>query len=96
MTQPSGKIVLPMRATVSTKGQVVLPGPLRRRLGIRAGDALEAGIEGGRIVLTPATRRPRKLRIVADSVTGLPVLDAGPASQTMTSREVREILATFP
>ncbi len=85
-----------MRTTVSTKGQVVLPGPLRRRLGIRAGDRLDAGIEGGRIVLTPATRRPRKVRILADPVTGLPVLDAGPDSQKMTSREVREILASFP
>lgn len=85
-----------MRTTVSTKGQVVLPGPLRRRLGIRAGDRLDAAIEAGRIVLTPATRRPRKVRILTDPVTGLPVLDAGPDSQEMTSREVREILATFP
>jgi AbrB family looped-hinge helix DNA binding protein len=94
--QPCGKIVLPMRTRVSTKGQVVLPEPLRRRLGIRAGDPLEAGIEAGRIVLTPATRRPQKARIVTDPVTGLPVLHAGPDAQTMTSREVREILATFP
>jgi AbrB family looped-hinge helix DNA binding protein len=85
-----------MRTTVSTKGQVVLPGPLRRRLGIRAGDPLDAGIEAGRIVLTPARRRPQKARIVTDPVTGLPVLDAGPAAQIITSRDVREILATFP
>ena len=74
----------------------MLPGPLRRRLGIRAGDPLDAAIEAGRIVLTPATRRPRKVRILADSVTGLPVLDAGPDSAKMTSRDVREILASFP
>lgn len=85
-----------MRTTVSTKGQVVLPGPLRRRLGIRPGDPLDAAVEAGRIVLTPATRRPRRIRIVTDPVTGLPVLDAGPDSQKMTSREVREILASFP
>jgi AbrB family looped-hinge helix DNA binding protein len=85
-----------MRTTVSTKGQVVLPGPLRRRLGIRAGDPLDAAIEAGRIVLTPATRRPRKVRIVSDPLTGLPVLDAGPDSQKMTTKEVREILASFP
>ena len=34
-----------MQTKVSTKGQIVLPGPLRRRLGIRAGDALDANIE---------------------------------------------------
>lgn len=74
----------------------MLPGPLRRRLGIRAGDPLDAAIEAGRIVLTPANRRPRKVRIIADPVTGLPVLDAGPATERMTSREVRDILANFP
>jgi len=51
-----------MQTKVSTKGQVVLPGPLRRRLGIRAGDPLEANIEGGRIVLT----RPRQVKIAID------------------------------
>jgi AbrB family looped-hinge helix DNA binding protein len=91
-----GKIVLLMRTTVSTKGQVVLPEPLRRRLGIRAGDPLNAAIEAGRIVLTPATRRPRKVRIIADPVTGLPLLDAGLAAGTMTTKEVRDILASFP
>lgn len=74
----------------------MLPGPLRRRLGIREGDRLDAAIEAGRIVLTPAIRRPRKVRILTDPVTGLPVLDAGSDSQKMTSREVREILASFP
>jgi AbrB family looped-hinge helix DNA binding protein len=42
-----------MQTRVSTEGQIVLPGPLRRKLDIRAGDALDANIEAGRIVLTP-------------------------------------------
>jgi len=42
-----------MQTKVSTKAQVVLPGPLRRRLGIRAGYPLEVNVESGRIVLTP-------------------------------------------
>jgi bifunctional DNA-binding transcriptional regulator/antitoxin component of YhaV-PrlF toxin-antitoxin module len=29
-----------MQTRVSTKGQIVLPGPIRRRLGIHASDAL--------------------------------------------------------
>jgi AbrB family looped-hinge helix DNA binding protein len=85
-----------MTTTVSTKGQVVIPGPLRRRLGVRAGDRLVASIEAGRIVLAPARRRPRKARIVADPVTGLPVLDPGPEASVLTGKEVREILANFP
>jgi len=85
-----------MQTTVSTKGQVVLPGPLRRRLDIRAGDPLDAHIEAGRIVLTPHKKRPRHARIVKDPVTGLPILSAGPDAPELCSKEVAEILANFP
>ena len=85
-----------MQTKVSTKGQVVLPGPLRRRLDIRAGDPLEAEIEDGRIVLTPRKKRSHRTRIVIDPVTGLPALSAGPTAPTLSSREVEEILASFP
>jgi len=85
-----------MTTKVSTKGQVVLPGPVRRKLGIRAGDTLLTKIEGGRIVLTPQRKRTQKVKIVKDSITGLPVLSAGPKASTLSSREVREILADFP
>jgi AbrB family looped-hinge helix DNA binding protein len=33
-----------MQTRVSTKGQVVLPAPIRRRLGIQAGDPLDIAI----------------------------------------------------
>lgn len=85
-----------MQTKVSTKGQVVLPSPLRRRLGIREGDPLDASIEGGRIVLTPRTKRPRQARIVNDPVTGLPVLTMGSDSPALSSKEVAEILSNFP
>ncbi|QNI32407.1 AbrB/MazE/SpoVT family DNA-binding domain-containing protein [Alloacidobacterium dinghuense] len=85
-----------MQTRVSTKGQVVLPGPLRRKLGLRTGDRLEASIENGRIVLAPETKRARRVRITKDTLTGLPVLDAGADAPALTSREVEEILASFP
>ena len=85
-----------MKTKVSTKGQVVLPGPIRRKLGIRAGDPLDANIEGGRIVLTPRRNRRHKVRIVSDSITVLPVLSASPEAPVLTSKEVREILVNFP
>jgi AbrB family looped-hinge helix DNA binding protein len=85
-----------METRVSSKGQVVLPGPLRRRLGILAGDPLDANIEAGRIVLTPRKKRPRQVRIIADPVTGLPVLHAGMDAPVLSSKEVAEILANFP
>ncbi len=85
-----------METRVSTKGQVVLPGPLRRRLGILAGDPLDANIEAGRIVLTPRRKRPHRVKIIADPVTGLPVLSAGPDAPVFRSKEVEEILANLP
>jgi len=85
-----------VQAEASTKGQVVLSGPLRRRLGIRAGDPLEANIEGGRIVLTPPKKRPRQVKIVTDPITGFPVLSAGPEAPVLSSKEVEEILTNFP
>jgi len=85
-----------MQTRVSTKGQIVLPGPLRRKLGIRAGDALDAGIEAGRIVLTPQKRRPFEAKIIEDPITGFPVLYAGPDAPVLTSEQVKEILADFP
>jgi AbrB family looped-hinge helix DNA binding protein len=85
-----------MQTKVSTKGQVVLPGPIRRRLDLRPGDPLEANIEDGRIVLTPRKKRPHRVKLVTDPVTKLPALTAGPDAPTLSSKEVEEILANFP
>ncbi|MGD0520648.1 MAG: AbrB/MazE/SpoVT family DNA-binding domain-containing protein [Terracidiphilus sp.] len=85
-----------MQTRVSTKGQIVLPLPLRRKLGIRAGDPLDAAIEAGRIVLKLRKRPLPKARIIDDPLTGLPVLSAGPDAPLLTSKEVEEILADFP
>jgi len=85
-----------MQTKLSTKGQVVVPGPLRRRLGLEAGDSLEAKVEADRLVLIPKKKRLRKTRIIADPITGLPVLTAGPKSPRLTSAQVREILDEFP
>jgi AbrB family looped-hinge helix DNA binding protein len=85
-----------MITKVSTKGQVVVPGKIRRKLGLQPGDPLDARIDGDHIVLTPQKVHSRSARIIRDTVTGLPVLTAGPKSPKLTSAEVREILADFP
>jgi AbrB family looped-hinge helix DNA binding protein len=86
-----------MQTRVSTKGQIVLPGPLRRRLGIRAGDSLDVAIEKDRIVLTAPKKKTRyKARIIKDPITGLSVIDVGPDAPILTSRMVRELLVDFP
>ena len=85
-----------MQTKVSTKGQIVLPQPIRRRLGIRAGDTLDIALENGRIVLTAPKRKHFTARIIEDPVTGLPVLYAGPDAPVLTSEMVRELLVDFP
>jgi len=85
-----------MQTKLSTKGQVVVPGRIRRKLGLQPGDSLDAEVEGERIVLTPQSRRRQRLRIVKDPATGLPVLAAAAGVLKLTSREVSEILSEFP
>jgi AbrB family looped-hinge helix DNA binding protein len=85
-----------MQTRVSTKGQIVLPGPLRRRLGIRPGDPLEISVEKDRIVLTQANKPKYEARIVEDPVTGFTALDLGPDAPVLTSEMVKELLADFP
>jgi AbrB family looped-hinge helix DNA binding protein len=85
-----------MQTRVSTKGQVVLPSPIRHQLGLRPGDSLEAALEGGRIVLTPRRLRPRKVKILVDPATGLAVLSVAGDAPLLTNKQVKEILATFP
>ena len=85
-----------MQTRISTKGQVVLPGAIRRTLGLQPGDPLEAKVERGRIILIPRKTRAKKVTILVDPVTGLPVLGAGPDAPPLSSRQVDEILSTFP
>ncbi len=85
-----------MQTRVSTKGQIVLPRRIRERLGLRPGDPLEAAVEGGRIVLTPHRKHSYKFKVIADPLTGLPVISADGDVPVLTSEEVSAILAEFP
>jgi len=77
-----------METKLSTKGQVVLRGPIRGRLGLRRGDLLDARVRGGRVMLTPRRARSRKAKILVDRITGLPVLTAGRGAPLLTSADV--------
>jgi len=85
-----------MQTKISTKGQVVVPNRIRRKLNLQPGDLLEAKLEGHHIVLTPRRSRPRSSQIIKDPATGLPVLSAGPNVPQLTSAQIREFLAEFP
>ena len=39
--------------TISSKGQIVLPQAVRRKLGLQEGDKLEVSLEGQAVLLTP-------------------------------------------
>ena len=81
---------------LSTKGQIVLPSPIRRQLGLRPGDELNTSVENGRIVLTPEPKKKFKARLTTDKRTGLPVLSFGPGAPILTNEMVEEMLADFP
>jgi AbrB family looped-hinge helix DNA binding protein len=85
-----------MQTRVSTKGQIVLPAPIRRKLGIRAGDPLDIAVDQDRIILTAPPQKTYEARIIDDPITGLPVLSVGPDAPILTSEMVRELLADFP
>jgi AbrB family looped-hinge helix DNA binding protein len=85
-----------MQTKVSDNGQIVLPGSIRRKLGIKAGDRLNADVKNGNIVLTPKRKAPPKARIIKDPITGFPVLDCGKDAPILTSEMVREMLSDFP
>ncbi len=85
-----------MQTKLSTKGQVVLPQPVRRKLGLRPGDTLDIHTEGSSVILTARRKRVRKARLIKDPITGGMVITAGPGAPTLTSEQVRDMLADFP
>jgi AbrB family looped-hinge helix DNA binding protein len=89
-----------MTTTLSSKGQIVLPVSLRRKLALQPGDVLDINLEPAegdpRIVIQRRPSRRRKMKIVTDSVTGLPVLQGPPGMPKLTSEMVKEMLADFP
>jgi len=81
---------------LSTRGQVVIPEEIRRKVNLRPGDKLDARIEGGRIVLMPKKKRAKVARMVKEPLTGLPMLSVGENALVLTSEDVAEILSDFP
>lgn len=53
-----------MHSTISEKGQVTLPKPLRDRLGIKPGDRLDFTEEDGHIVVSKTTDKQDPIGMV--------------------------------
>ena len=59
-----------MKTTVSERGQVTIPKPVRERLGIRPGQVLEVHEEAGRVIMSKAAPNDP-----VDAVNGILKLD---------------------
>jgi AbrB family looped-hinge helix DNA binding protein len=64
-----------MKATLSSKGQLVLPAEVRRQLRLSRGQRLEIEVRDGAVVLRPASK-VRRYKAGRHSVSGLPVMVA--------------------
>ena len=76
-------------ATLSTKGQLVIPTRYRKALNLQPGDALQLTLEGQRLVLE---RRSRQRARLMRGKFGRPVLIAPAGAPRMTTASVNAIL----
>jgi AbrB family looped-hinge helix DNA binding protein len=85
-----------MTTTLSSKGQVVLPRLARAKLHLLPGAKLTCEVQGGTIVLKPASPRVQKTKIVVDELTGLRVTKRTVPEARITSDMVKTLLTDFP
>jgi len=76
-------------ATISTKGQLVIPHRFRKALHLQAGDKVSFSLKGERLFI--GRQQPRRARLVRGQF-GRPVLVAPPGAPPMTPERVRNIL----
>lgn len=79
-------------ATLSSKGQLVIPSRLRQALHLHPGDKVSFEIEGQRLIVQRQTANRAKL--IEDR--GRKVLVAPSDAPSMTPETVKAILANFP
>lgn len=87
---------LTMQTRLSSKGQVVLPSPIRRKLGLVPGDSLRVEIDRDRVVLTPRREGRPSSRLSTSARTGLPVLKPATKAPPVTSDLVARLLEELP
>lgn len=82
-----------MRATISSKGQVVLPAEVRRRLRLAKGELLSIEVRGDSVLLRPLAE-PRRYKTVRHPKSGLPVMVAVKApKRKVTAAEIARLHA---
>ena len=78
---------------ISTKGQLVIPAPLRKALNLRPGDRVQMELEDGGLVLRREARGAARLK---RGKFGRPVLIAAEGAAPMTTESVAELLDELP
>ena len=76
-------------ATLSTKGQLVIPNRFRKALHLQPGDKVAFTVEGEKLVLQ--RDQPARAKLVRGKF-GRPVLVAPPGAPPMTPERVKAIL----
>ncbi len=84
-----------MTATLSSKGQGVLPKQARMRLHLRAGMRFVCQVQGHSIVLTPEHPVSAEPRLITHPKSGLRITQS-PADTRVTREDVRAALLDFP
>ena len=79
-------------ATLSTKGQLVIPNRFRKALHLQPGDKVSFAVEGEKLVLQ--RDQPKRAKLVEKH--GRKVLVAPPGAPPMTPEVVKALLADFP
>jgi AbrB family looped-hinge helix DNA binding protein len=80
-------------ATISTKGQLVIPNRFRKALHLQVGEKVSFSLEGEKLVLQ--REQPKRARLVRGKF-GRPVLVAPPGAPPMTPERVKAILNELP
>ncbi len=79
-----------MNAIVSTKGQVVIPQPLRKSLGIRPGDEVTVRSAGNQIVMEKVVANSVRPRLKINRGK-MPLIQMPSGAEPLTPEMVREI-----
>ena len=80
-------------ATISTKGQLVIPTRFRKALHLQAGDKVSLTLEGDKLLLQ--REQPRHARLIRGKF-GRPVLVAPPGAPPMTPERIKALRDESP